>query len=95
MVWFLPMDRLQVEFISQGRLAQRRLNDPTNLDDNRIPEGGTPGYVTYHARAAWRASDQMTARLSLDNLTDALVLEHGSGFYLQGRSATGSIDVAY
>ncbi|WP_187346081.1 TonB-dependent receptor [Sorangium cellulosum] len=64
------------------------------MEDNRIPENGTPGYVTLHLRGAFRVGNKITARLALDNLTDELVLEHGSGFYRPGFSATSSLDVS-
>lgn len=73
---------------SRFRLKQDRLNDPTNLDDNRIPEGWTPGYITLHAQAEFAMRPGLEALLSLDNLTNALVLDHGSGFFGPGFAAT-------
>jgi outer membrane receptor protein involved in Fe transport len=83
-----PEPSWEVELFASGRAAQRRLNDPVNLDDNRIPDGGTPGYVTLHAHFAWRAEPRLLTRLLLDNLSNRLVLEHGSGFYRPGFSGT-------
>lgn len=80
-----------VELFARGRLAQQRLNDPTNLTDNRIPEGGTPGYVTCHARVTWNAADSLHLWVAADNLFDALALEHGSGFYLPGRAVSAGV----
>lgn len=93
-LWLVPVPALHVELFAYGRARQDRLNDPVNLEDSRIPEGGTPGFVTLHARAAWTATPQVTARLALDNLTNALALEHGSGFYRPGFGATASVAVA-
>jgi hemoglobin/transferrin/lactoferrin receptor protein len=78
--------------VAAGRAPQRRLNDPVNLDDNRIPAGGTPGYVTYNLRGRL-VQDIFTLRLALDNITDELVLEHGSGFYRAGFSVMASLEV--
>jgi outer membrane receptor protein involved in Fe transport len=89
---YSPIPTLELEALAAGRAPQRRLNDPVNLDDNRIPEGGTPGYVTYHARAKVTAG-ALTLRLALDNITDERVLEHGSGFYRAGLAATASVSV--
>jgi outer membrane receptor protein involved in Fe transport len=86
-LWVDALDDLHAEAFASGALRQDRLNDPTNLDDNRIPEGGTPGYVTVHARLAWRASRELTMRLALDNVTNQLVLEHGSGYFSPGLNA--------
>jgi hypothetical protein len=85
--------KLSAELFGSFRAAQQRLNDPTNLEDNRIAEGGTPGYVTLHARGTYVASSQLRFRLALDNLADELVLEHGSGFYRAGFGATGSLEL--
>jgi outer membrane receptor protein involved in Fe transport len=86
--------QLQIEACAAGRAAQRRLNDPVNIDDNRIPEHGTPAYVTYHARFRYTASP-LIARLSVDNISDAVVLEHGSGFHRPGFSVMGSVELRF
>jgi hypothetical protein len=57
-------DNLEVEGFVVARTAQRRLNDPINIDDNRIPEGGTPGYATFHARVKYRPNPAVLTRLS-------------------------------
>jgi outer membrane receptor protein involved in Fe transport len=79
------------------RAKQDRLNDPVNLDDNRIPKGGTPGYVTLHARGTYQLHPTLEIFARVDNLTDARVLDHGSGFYGPGFSASVgvSLDTEY
>lgn len=94
-LWVEPVPTVRVEGVVFARLAQRRLNDPVNLEDNRIPEGGTPGFVTLGLRGTWHARPDITARLAVDNLTDALVLEHGSGFYRPGVNAAASVDLTF
>jgi hypothetical protein len=91
---FTPANALRLELWVQARAAQRRLNDPVNLDDNRIPENGTPAWTTYHARVTY-LNDAMTARLTVDNFTNRLVLEHGSGFYRPGFAVTGSVELRF
>jgi outer membrane receptor protein involved in Fe transport len=81
------------ELMAAYRLRQDRLNDPINVEDNRIPEGGTPGFVSYHARIDWRARRWLRARLNFDNLSDELILEHGSGFYRPGFAVTGMLEL--
>lgn len=83
--------QLELRAFTALRMTQRRLNDPTNLDDDRIPEGGTPGFATFHLHASYAPARNIVARLNLDNLTDRLVLEHGSGFYRAGFSASASV----
>lgn len=94
-LWVTPIETLRLEATAYGRLAQRRLNDPTNLEDNRIPEGGTPGFVSFRVQGAWRARPDLTARLAIDNLTDAQILEHGSGFYRPGLNGSASLEAAF
>lgn len=86
-------ETLGVELMTAFRLKQDRLNDPTNLDDNRIPEGGTPGYAAYYARFDWEAARFLRARLNFDNITDELILEHGSGFYRPGFAVTALVEL--
>ncbi len=92
---YLVSRQTSVEVFVAGRKRQQRLNDPTNLDDNRIPTGGTPGYVTYNARVSHALSRQLRARLSLDNITNEAVLEHGSGFYRAGFNATLAVEGSF
>jgi hemoglobin/transferrin/lactoferrin receptor protein len=80
---------LRLESFAYVRDTQRRLANP---DDNRIPRAGTPGFVSVHTRLAWLATRVLTGRLSGDNLTNARVLEHGSGFYAPGFSVTASLE---
>jgi iron complex outermembrane receptor protein/hemoglobin/transferrin/lactoferrin receptor protein len=84
-----------LEAFAVGRAPQRRLNDPINREDNRIPEGGTPGYVTLHSRLKYVADRHLVARLALDNIADALALDHGSGFYRSGFAVTGSVELVF
>lgn len=91
-VWGKPIRTVRLEFFSFARAAQTRLH-PNNVVDPRIAPGGTPGYVTLHARASWLLSAQSTIHLSLDNITNRLVQEHGSGFYLPGFNAIGTLEL--
>ena len=86
--WF-PTPSLRLEAFAHARDAQRRV---TNPDDNRVPPGGTPGSVSLHARLRWALTPSLTARVAVDNLGDALVLEHGSGFYAPGFSTSASLE---
>lgn len=90
-VWYAPTEGTKIEAFAHGRGRQQRLNEPTNLEDNRIPEGGTPGYVTLHLAARAALSPRLSARVGLDNLTNARVLDHGSGFHRAGFGATAAV----
>jgi iron complex outermembrane receptor protein/hemoglobin/transferrin/lactoferrin receptor protein len=88
-----PTDSIGTELLAAFRLKQDRLNDPINVEDNRIPAGGTPGFVSYHARVDWRIRSWLRARLNFDNISNALILEHGSGFYRAGFSVSGMLEL--
>ena len=92
--WLEPTATLRFELGAYGRLSQRRLNDPVNLEDNRIPEGGTPGFVSLRVQGTYRPRPALAFRLVVDNLTDALILEHGSGFYRPGVNGGLSVEAS-
>ena len=63
----------------QDRLASR------DLDDTRIPTGGTPGYVSHSLVASATLARDFTLSLGVENLTDALYRTHASGVDAPGR----------
>lgn len=82
--WFFPTESLRLEVFAHARGAMRQV---AREEDNRIPPNGTDAFVTLHARASYRISADVQARASIDNATNALALEYGSGYYLPGFSA--------
>jgi len=65
--------------------AQTRLASG-DLDDNRIPKGGTPGWNVFNVNAGWHRKF-IEVRLSLLNLLNKDYRYHGSGINGYGRSA--------
>ena len=65
--------------LKQDRLAQG------DLDDNRIPEGGTPGWNVFNMSTGytWKT---ISANLSFNNLFNRDYRYHGSGVNGYGRS---------
>jgi hypothetical protein len=47
--------------------------------------------VTLHLAARAALSPRLSARVGLDNLTNARVLDHGSGFHRAGFGATAAV----
>lgn len=88
-----PIPNLEISAFVAFRKAQRRLNDPTNIEDNRIPEGGTPGFKSYHVHTRWAPRSKVSLLVNLDNITNERILEHGSGFFRPGFSAGASAQV--
>lgn len=68
----------------EGRLIAADLEDRITAadqaaDNQRIPTGGTPGYVAASLRAGWTVSDALELTGGLENLGDADYRVHGSG----------------
>jgi len=85
----------------QDRLNARDLRDPRICETGPLsgvlqdPCDGTPGWVTVNLRAGWHINEELTARLSLNNLTDERYRTHGSGFDAPGFDAHVSLDVSF
>lgn len=84
--WFLCIEWLAAA--KQSRLAQG------DKDDNRIPEGGTPGWniVNINSGITWKI---VTIDISLQNLFDIDYRFHGSGVNGYGRSLFLTLSVEF
>ena len=72
---------------SQDRYSPRDEVDP------RIEPGGTAGWVTWNARAAWRPSDRFGASLRIANIGDRRYREFGSGIDAPGIDCQATIEI--
>lgn len=87
--WFTG-GRFLAEAFARGAWTQDRLS-PEDLQDVRIPDGGTPAWFTLNARGGltWdrpiSGVERMTLYLTAENLLDAEYKYHGSGVYGPGR----------
>ncbi len=73
----------------QDRLA------PDDMEDLRIPEGGTPGWYTLNLRGGAPLTENLTLRLSATNLLNRNYREHLSGFNAPGRNFILSVDARF
>lgn len=48
-------------------------------DNQRIPRGGTPGYITASVHAGWQVTESVALHGGVENLTDEDYRNHGSG----------------
>lgn len=69
--WFL-------EVVGRRAMAQTRLA-PRDIDDARIPDGGTPGYSVLDARIGGYIHRRLRAVLTVENIFNAPYRVHGSG----------------
>ena len=74
------------EFVVQGAGDADRLSTADTLDTQRIPPGGTPGYLVLHTRGGFRLGRYAALQLGLENLLDEDYRVHGSGQNMPGRS---------
>jgi outer membrane receptor protein involved in Fe transport len=74
---------------SQDRYSPRDEIDP------RIEPGGTPGWVTWNLRGAWRVSDAFSASVRLANLGDRRYREFGSGVDAPGFDCLVTLDYEF
>lgn len=77
---------LRVELLAVGAAKQDNLPLRDQLDTERIPPRGTPGYVIGTLRGAWRIHDSLTVTAGLENFTDEAYRVHGSGINGTGRN---------
>ncbi|MDA0766152.1 MAG: TonB-dependent receptor [Verrucomicrobia bacterium] len=64
-----------------------KLSEGDKGDTQRIPPGGTPGYVVASLRGGWEVSEDVSLTLGLENLTDEDYRIHGSGVNESGFGA--------
>ena len=86
-------DRLLAGMIYDHADPQRRL-EAGDKSDNRIPQGGTPGFNILHAYAGYR-TDRMILRMYLSNLFNQDYRTHGSGINGMGRAVSLSMTYAF
>ena len=79
---FLPKFVIEPSVWMNG--TQDRL-DTTDNNDNRIANGGTPGFAVVNLRAGWTPNDTYRVQLFGENLLDTSYREHGSGIDGRGR----------
>jgi len=64
-------------------------------DTQRIPPGGTPGYVVWHIRGGWRVNDQVEITVALENVLDKDYRVHGSGQNEAGRNLIIGTEITF
>ncbi|MEX1024621.1 MAG: TonB-dependent receptor [Planctomycetota bacterium] len=82
--WEAPEGRAWGEFVAVFADDADELSTRDQRDTQRIPPGGTPGFVVLHARGGWRTGERSTFDAALENLTDEDYRIHGSGTNMPG-----------
>lgn len=82
-----PSGRWWVEARVTAAARQDELSARDLTDTQRIPPGGTPGYLTTSLHAGVQATENLELTLGLENLTDEDHRIHGSGVNAAGFNA--------
>lgn len=77
--WTHSSERFWVEGRVLAAGLQDRLSANDKKDTQRIPIGGTPGYVVGMLHAGWQARENIELSCGLENLSDESYRSHGSG----------------
>jgi len=93
--WTVPQPRLRIEALVEHAEAQRKLSTRDELDTQRIPPGGTPGYTVINLRSEWEVRPFLLLSLAIDNLTNADYRIHGSGLNEPGRNVLLSLTLGH
>lgn len=90
--WMSDNTKLWAESTLTAVAKQSRLSFADVLNDQRIPFGGTPGYLLVGLRCGWNPIHDVRTTLALENLTDEKYRVHGSGINGPGRQVVLSVD---
>ncbi len=77
--WTRPDERLWIEGRVTAAAEADRLSSGDKRDTQRIPTGGTPGYVVASLYGGWQATENALFTLGFENVTDEDYRIHGSG----------------
>ena len=96
----LRWDDASGKFWVEGRILasnhEDRITDVDQAADNqRIPTGGTPGYVVASLRAGWHARENLDLTCGIENLSDESYRVHGSGQNEAGLSGIFGVKVSW
>jgi hemoglobin/transferrin/lactoferrin receptor protein len=96
----LRWDDASGKFWVEGRVLASNNEDRITADDQaadnqRIPTGGTPGYVVASLRAGWHARENLDLTCGIENLSDESYRVHGSGQNEAGLSGIFGVKVSW
>lgn len=74
--------------------AQTRLA-LADMEDVRIPDGGTPGYLVFDLRAGYRLDPHLLLAVVAENLADVAYRHHGSSINGPGRGLTLQLEFGF
>ncbi len=77
--WDHANGKFWAETVCTAACRADELSTRDRSDAQRIPPGGTPGYVTADLRGGWRVNETLDLWAAIENLTNEDYRTHGSG----------------
>ncbi len=77
--WDHPSRRFWAQLGCTLAATADKLSTADELDTQRIPPGGTPGYALLDLQAGWKICKDLDLWMALENMTDTDYRIHGSG----------------
>jgi hemoglobin/transferrin/lactoferrin receptor protein len=90
--WAAADDKYWIEGVVRGADNQSRLSPRDAGDTQRIPAGGTPGYVIFSLRQGTRINENLSISAAIENITNEDYRIHGSGQNEPGTNLILSFD---
>lgn len=87
--WTSESEKYWVEGRILAAATEDRITAADQAADNqRIPTGGTPGYIVSSIRAGWQVNEHLDLNCAIENITDEDYRNHGSG---QNEAGLGAV----
>jgi len=93
--WEHPKGKFWAEAVTTLAAKQDQLSSEDKRDTQRIPPGGTPGYVVLTVRGGWRITPNVSLTVAAENLTDKDYRIHGSGVNEPGRNIVATLSAKF
>jgi hemoglobin/transferrin/lactoferrin receptor protein len=93
--WLASDSRLWIEGFSTWADDADNLSTRDMNDTQRIPPGGTPGYLVFGVRAGWRMADIFSVSFAVENISDEDYRVHGSGLNGPGRNFVLALETIF
>jgi hemoglobin/transferrin/lactoferrin receptor protein len=90
-----PLENCWLEGLVTRAEKQDDLSTGDKNDTDRIPPGGTPGYVVYDIRGGWNINKYFSISAALENIIDEDYRIHGSGQNEPGRNLIIALDCRF
>ncbi len=90
-----PEDLFWIEGLVTMTRAQKRLSPADQLDTQRIPPEGTPGWTVYTLRAGRAIGRGVSLSAAVENITDVDYRTHGSGTNEPGTNILLAVDAKF